>query len=187
MMSVHRPGFAIAMTTGLVIGALTGLWGASYPVPNRILLIVGAGLMVLFLVSALVDSALVGRGPVWYWPTLVLVAALAATAYVQGWALAGRWAVSEKPFNYVVSTLPEAGGLGTWESPQSTQGPARIGLYGIEQVQIAPDAYLFVTRADGSGADGFIYLPDGPDSVPGGLGYEFVHLDGPWYAFQQRA
>jgi hypothetical protein len=186
MTSVHRPGFAIAMTTALVIGALTGLWGASYPVPNRVLVITGAGLMAVALISALADSMLVGRGPVWYWPTLVLVAALAVTAYLEHWPLEGRWAASEKPFSSIVNTLPEAGGLGTWERPQSTPAPARIGLYGIERVEIAPNAYLFVTRADGNGADGFIYLPGGPDSVPGELGYDFVHLDGPWYAFEQR-
>ena len=185
MKLVRRPGFAIAMTTGLVIGALTGLWGASDPVPSRIVIIVGAALMGLFLVSAVVDGALVGHGPRWYWPVLVLITALAATAYVQQWPLQGRWAASEGPFEHFVSGLPELGGLGSWQSPQSTPAPGRIGLYGIDQVGILPNAYLFVTDTGGGQSAGFVYLPDGPDSAPGDLGYEFTHLDGPWYAFVQ--
>src|SRR5262249_47058977 len=104
---------------------------------------------------------------------------------VQRWPLQGRWAASEKSFTYFADTLPEASGLGTWQRPQSTPTPARIGLYRIERVDIVPDAYLFVTHSDDGGVDGFVYLPDGPDSVPGDLGYEFTRLDGPWYAFQR--
>ena len=60
-------------------------------------------------------------------------------------------------------------------------------MYGIDQVGILPNAYLFVTDTGGGQSAGFVYLPDGPDSAPGDLGYEFTHLDGPWYSFVQTS